>query len=123
LIEFTGSVRELGNVLKDTHIFVYPSRSKREGFPAVITEAGANNNLLISSSFNGIEPVISNGENGLLFEPDNAEQLADLLVQTVNNFSEFSDMSLKFYTKVKELFSADLMIRKHTELYEKCLIQ
>jgi glycosyltransferase involved in cell wall biosynthesis len=74
-IKFLGNRKDIYTRLRDTHILVYPSRSKSEGFPAIITEAGATNNLVISSGFTGAADVISDNEDGIIFTQDSADDL------------------------------------------------
>lgn len=120
-IDFPGNILNLSDELKDTHVFVYPSRSKSEGFPAVITEAGAHNNLLITSDFYGVTNIVENNTDGFVFPQDDSEKFAGILAQAINNYNSLSGMSLNFYNKVKDLFDLQTMIFKHEELYKECL--
>jgi glycosyltransferase involved in cell wall biosynthesis len=90
-----------------------------EGFPAIITEAGAANNLIISSDFHGIEYVLTGNEDGFIFKQDDVDALHDKMRSAINNYAEHKNKSMKFYTKVKDWFNIDTMINKHIELYEK----
>lgn len=119
-IKFLGSVKDIYSFLKDTHILVHPSRSKSEGFPAIITEAGACNNLVISSDFTGSHSVIANDE-GLFFKVDDPNELSKKLTEAILNYSQYENTSLKFYNKVKDWFDLDTMISKHIELYDKLM--
>jgi glycosyltransferase involved in cell wall biosynthesis len=120
-VSFPGNFKNLNDILKDTHIFVYTSRSGSEGFPAVITEAGAFNNLLITSDFRGIQSIVKDGVDGFVFPSDNYEKLAVLLKGAIANYPGLKEMSLNFYTKVRSLFDLQTMITKHDELYKECL--
>ncbi len=120
-IKFLGRVNSLGDTLKDTHIFIYASRSKTEGFPAVITEAGAFNNLLITSDFDGVSSVVKDNVDALVFSVDDAGKLAELTTKAISEYSSLSKISEQFYFKVKELYDVDKMISKHEELYSQCL--
>ena len=117
-INFTGSIINMYKFLKDTHILVYPSRSFSEGFPAIITEAAACNNVVISSQFYGSEYVLKNNENALLFEPENINCLASLLEDVINNYNKFTGISLSLYSTIKDKFRIDTMIEKHLNLYK-----
>ncbi len=120
-VRFLGRVTDLPGRLKENHIFIYPSRSKREGFPAVITEAGAYNNLLITSDFEGAYSVLKNGADCLVFPAEDPDMLAVQITRAINGFGKLSQVSEALYVKVKELFDLGKMISKHEELYRECL--
>jgi len=120
-INFPGSVRNLNEWLGKAHILVFTSVSKTEGFPAVITEAGASDNLLISSEFYGVQSVVQDKVDGFLFTPGEESELASLLGYAIRNFDECKPLALHFYNKVKDLFDLEKMITKHQELYAQCV--
>lgn len=120
-IQFLGNVNDIYALLRKNHIFVYPSRSKSEGFPAVISEAGATANLVISSDFEGAAPVMKNNEDCIIFQRENPDDLMKKLAGVINNYTDYEGFALKFYNKVKELFDLKTMIDKHIILYENCL--
>lgn len=120
-ISFPGSVKDIYRILASSHILVHPSRSKTEGFPAIITEAGANGLLVISSDFEGAKDVIENNRDGILFRMNDEADLAKKLSLAINHFEKYKKMTEGFYSKIKDWYSVDLMISKHMELYRKCL--
>lgn len=120
LIKFTGAVKDTYALLRDSHIFVYASRSSSEGFPSVITEAGACNCLLLSSRFNGSANVITE-KDAILFEPDNVNELTEQLANAINNYKNLKPLSLSFYNKVKDWFNLETMRDKHISLYEQAV--
>jgi glycosyltransferase involved in cell wall biosynthesis len=119
-ITFLGNVKDMYEMLQKTHIFVYPSRSAQEGFPAVITEAGATGNLVISSDFNGSESIINDKDDGFIFKQGDISSLENILQNAIENYNEYAPMAKKFYNKIKKLYDLDTMIEKHLELY-RCL--
>jgi glycosyltransferase involved in cell wall biosynthesis len=121
-IKFLGRVNNLPELLNDNHIFVYPSRSNNEGFPAVITEAGANNNLLISSDFRGAQDTLKHGINCLVYPADDVESLATRITHAITEYHKLTHIAVNLYNRVKDLYNLNNMIAKHEELYEKCLI-
>jgi glycosyltransferase involved in cell wall biosynthesis len=86
-INFMGSIKDMYGILGQSHILVYPSRSKAEGFPAVITEAGATGNLVITSDFDGVHSVIENNKDGLIFPAEEPAALSELLKAVLSNFT------------------------------------
>lgn len=120
-INFTGSITNIYQLLKDTHILVYPSRSLTEGFPAIITEAAACNNVVISSKFYGSGYILKNNENALMFEHEDINSLVSLLEDVINNYNKFSGISFSLYSTIKDKFRIDTMIEKHLNLYKKMI--
>ena len=120
-IIFLGSLRNIYKTLSETDVLIFPSRSANEGFPAIITEAGANNNLVITSAFSALGNMIENNINGLVFSRDDEEKLSGMLASVIENSENYKPMAGKFYNKIKKLFSIDEMITKHSKLYYECL--
>jgi len=120
-INFTGRVTDMDLYLSKTHILVNPSRSDSEGFPAIITEAGASNTLVISSDFRGAEDILKDGINSLIFKEKSSDNLSKTLGSAISNFSYYAPLSEKFYEFIKKEFAIPVMIEKHISLYRKCL--
>ena len=64
-------------------IFVLPS--KREAMPQSLIEAMARRKVVIAADNQGAKDIIRNKENGFLFNIGNAEQLANLLSNVLND--------------------------------------
>src|SRR5205085_4864537 len=60
-----------------------PSRS--EGLPRVALEAAARGRAIVGGNRAGIPDVVVDGENGLLVDPDDADELADALVRLLSD--------------------------------------
>lgn len=118
-INFLGNIKNIYPLLRETHILVYPSRSKSEGFPAIITEAGACSNLVISSRFNGAENILINNENSLLFDVEDTNLLAELLTKAIAGYCDYENLSITLYNMIKQQFEVNTMIEKHLQLYKK----
>jgi glycosyltransferase involved in cell wall biosynthesis len=69
--------------ISKAYCLVVPSRM--DNFPTVVLEAMATGTPLIGSKAGGIPEMIIDGETGLLFETGNMEDLADTLMQILNN--------------------------------------
>jgi glycosyltransferase involved in cell wall biosynthesis len=120
-IKFLGRVEDMPSLFRETHVFVFTSSSETEGFPTVITEAAAYNNLIISSSCSGIEKVLISDFDGMIFKPGDAYDLMIKLKLVIDNYDTFKPMAEHFYNKVKKLYDLNTMIKKHIELYNSCL--
>lgn len=120
-VKFSGKVHDMYTFLNTTHVLVNASRTPNEGFPAIITEAGSTNTLVISSDFAGAEDVIIHGRNGLIYKENSSENLCNLMAEVISDFGKFSALSENFYEFTKKEFSIPVMIEKHISLYNKCL--
>lgn len=119
-VNFLGRVTDIYGQLQANHIFVNPTNSITEGFPAIISEAGAHNNLLISSNFPGVHPVIQDKINGFIFAQGVAEELTATMEDVIINFDSYKNIGLNLYYKIKEEFNIDRMVEKHLALYKEC---
>lgn len=71
-IEFTGTKRNIGNYLKKTDVFVYPSICQ-EVFGISIVEAMAYGVPCIANNVGGIPEIINNGMNGYITKTSDAD--------------------------------------------------
>lgn len=78
-IHFLGHCDAIPEILKACDVFIMPSRS--EGMPAALIEAMAAGLPCIAARVGGIPEVIGHGEDGLLFERENVEELAAHMVR------------------------------------------
>lgn len=122
-IKFLGRVTNMPELLRQTHIFVFPSRSTAEGFPSVITEAAAYNNLIIAAGSEYSEPVFQSDIDGMVFKNGDEYDLMIKIKMAIDGYKTFKPMAEHFYSKVKELYRLKTMIQKHIDIYEACLIK
>ncbi len=94
-VELMGTKKKVMYDINHTEIFVLCS--DYEGFPNVLIEAMAAQMPVISSNFaTGVaKELISDGENGYLFEVGNQEQLVSCLNQAIARSSEFESIGRK----------------------------
>ena len=77
------TAEEVAAAMDDSWVFCLPSRS--EGLPRVALEAAARGRAIIGGNRAGIPDVVEDGVNGFLVDPDDARQLADVLVQVLSD--------------------------------------
>jgi glycosyltransferase involved in cell wall biosynthesis len=82
-VSFLGFVENPYPLLRDSSVFVQPSRF--EGFGVTIVEALALRVPVIASSSGGPAEVLDGGRYGLLVPPDDPDALADALVSVAND--------------------------------------
>jgi glycosyltransferase involved in cell wall biosynthesis len=88
---FLGRVnaQRRSSLFAECRAVVIPSRALRngrtEGTPVVCLEAMAGGCVVVASSTGGLAEIVRDGHNGLLFEPDNHDDLARSLECVLNN--------------------------------------
>ena len=97
-------------------LFVLASRidtdGDRDGLPNVIMEAMSQSLPCIATNISGIPEIITNRENGLLIEPENAEQLSQALAELIQSPSLRTQLGNSGYQTVSMNFSLDKNIQQ-----------
>jgi len=75
--------KERDRLLEEGNIFVLPSYN--EGLPLSMLEAMAWGLPVIVTPVGGISEIVQDGENGLIVEPSNIEQLSDAMKSLIAN--------------------------------------
>ena len=73
----------VARALDDATVLVLPSRS--EGLGRVVVEALCRGRGVVGSRVGGIPDLVTDGENGLLVPPGDAQALADALVRVLGD--------------------------------------
>ena len=82
-VHLTGFWEDVPSLMQALNVLVLPSRA--EAFGLVLLEAMANARAVVGSRSGAIPEVVKHGENGLLFEPGNAESLAEALLELLRD--------------------------------------
>jgi glycosyltransferase involved in cell wall biosynthesis len=77
------SSEEVAAAMDASWLVCLPSRS--EGLPRVALEAAARGRAIVGGNRAGIPDVVRHEENGLLVDPDDADDLADALVRVLSD--------------------------------------
>ena len=120
-VKFVGRIMDMYVLLREAHILVFPGVSDSEGFPAIITEAGATGCLLVSSRFNAAGDVLKDGENCRMFTPGDENKLSEILVDCITNYGPMKPLAANLYTTIKKEYDLQTMIDKHLLMYRECL--
>lgn len=82
-IEFVGEQKEIKKYYEEAELFLFTSET--EGFGMVINEAAAHATPTIAFDISGLEDLIVNGKNGYLVKKYEIEQMADIVIDYLNN--------------------------------------
>ncbi|MDO5302066.1 MAG: glycosyltransferase [Tissierellia bacterium] len=94
--------------------------SKSESFPYALLEGAKAGLAFVASNVGGISEMAGQG-GGLLFEGGNAQDLARVLLEVLDDPQGFKKRGAYLHQYVRENFSAGAMAHRHLEIYEEIL--
>jgi len=109
------SQEEKASLLQLCNVLVLPS--KEESFGVVLLEAWSFKKPVIGAHTGAIASVISEGEDGFLFTPDDAAGLCICLIKLKENSALQKAMGEKGYEKVLSRFTWDKIGAQFRQVY------
>jgi glycosyltransferase involved in cell wall biosynthesis len=100
-------------------LIVLPSRVESLGY--VMLESGLMKKPFIGSRTGGIAEFIDDHINGLLFEPENVNQLAEKIEYLLNNPDEAKALGKNLYRKVIQNISCSRYYQKLDKIYNEII--
>jgi len=100
-------------------IFVLPSLS--EALSNSLMEAMACGCCAVASNTGANPELVVDGDNGLLFEPGNAEALADVLRMLIGNEARRRELAAKAARRIRDDFSVASSAERLGEIYDQVL--
>lgn len=121
-IDFKGTIplEQLYSYMKGAVAHICPSRS--EGGGNVNIEASACGCIPIGSNIGGISEYIKDNETGLLFEPENSNDLAKKIIKVLHN-DGINDKLIKNGLAFAQGFSIELQADKYIKLYQQLVLR
>ncbi|ACR79741.1 MULTISPECIES: glycosyltransferase family 4 protein [Kosmotoga] len=92
-----------------------------EALGLVILEAMAAKTPVVASNIGGIPSVIRNGENGILVNPNNPEELANAINDILSDYKKAEILALEGRKTVEKSFSWEAITNQIEEIYERTL--
>lgn len=100
-------------------VFALPSRL--EGIPRCLMEAMACGIPVVSSDIPGSCALVKDGKTGLLFTPENDQELSQKINQLLNNMNERKTLSTNAITLIRNNHSAQKMALDYQCAYSELL--
>lgn len=112
---FLGQRNDIPELLNSCDLFVLPSLL--EGLPLSVMEAMSAAKPVIATDIDGINEVIIDGENGLLFPPADSKALAERIKLLLSDNELARRLAVSGKERVSRDFSAERMIEEVTGIY------
>ena len=116
-IIFTGSRRDIREILDAADVFVLPSLY--EGLSVSLMEAAAMGKPIVATAIGSNSELIRSGETGLLVNARAPSQLADAIQYCIDNPGHASEMGRKAAEHVRANFSVRRTARQYEEIYRE----
>ena len=114
-IHFLGPRNDVVEILNALDVFCLPSI--HEGLPLAILEAMACRVPVIGANVLGINEVVTDNENGLLFEPDDIATFVKMVMAIVQDYSLRNRLSNAGLEYVQKNFSLDNKIKEYERMF------
>ena len=111
-ISFTPNITEIYGLF-DIVVLTTP----KETFGMVLVEAMAMGIPVIGTDAGGVKDIIDDGINGLLFEPDNAQELSECIVTLLADKNLRLSMGRQGIKKVNETFDLKKKLGEYERLF------
>ena len=118
-VRFLGHREDVPDLLANADLFVLPSLF--EGLPVSVLEAMAAGVAVIASAIAGTDEVVRDGETGLLVAPRDPAALAAAVRVLTDNPERRHELAAAGAARVREEFSADVMVARIAATYEELL--
>jgi len=116
-VNFVGALSQRVDLIRALDIatvFVLPSHF--EGFPVVLLEAIARGCPCVGTDIGGIPDILDYGKAGLIVSPRNPGQLADALLNLLDNSKLMESISKKARFRATEIYSHQKCLDSYRQL-------
>lgn len=116
-IVFEGEYLKPEDYLSIADIFVMPSR--KEGMPNALLEAMSSGLAVVASNIGGITDLIENNVTGILFKPEDTEELSTKIIQLIQNKNLRVSLGKNAREEIQKKFTFHQVAEKYTQIYQK----
>jgi glycosyltransferase involved in cell wall biosynthesis len=112
---------QMVEMIEQAHVVVLPSLA--EAFPMAWLEAMALAKPMVTSNIGWAQEMVVDGESASMEHPSNHQSMADKIVHLINNPAAAENMGKAADKKLKQDFTALVLIKKNIEFYKQVLKQ
>ncbi|WP_418513068.1 glycosyltransferase family 4 protein [Corallibacter sp.] len=118
IVDILGPRHDIPELLLESDCFVLPTF--REGFSRVLLEAGAVGLPIVSTNVTGVREFARHEKEGLLVEPKNSQELADMMIKIATN-KELADKLAENALKHVEKFSLQNVAKQYITIFNAAI--
>ncbi len=120
-VRFLGWQTDIPSLMKSWDLLAIPSME--EGLPISALEAMAAARPVVASRVGGLGELVVDGVTGRLLAAGDTDALVGCLAELASDRRKLTLMGREGWKRARERFSAELMARRTTELYDRLLNQ
>lgn len=113
---FTGDVQNVADYLRASDIFAFPVEN--EAFGIALIEAMACGLPAVATAVGGVEDIVRQGQNGLLVQPGDFQQLQYALEVFITHPHGASRLGHAARQTVQQCYAADAVTNAYAELFD-----
>ena len=114
---FTGFRTDIPQIMGDLDISALSSLT--EALAIVKMEAMAMGKPVVSFDVGGVSELVINGKTGFLILPKDWKSFAQAIIGLIRDKQKALQMGMSGRKRVEEMFSLDIMVHKHEQLYSE----
>ncbi|MBT8078702.1 MAG: glycosyltransferase [Gammaproteobacteria bacterium] len=118
-VTFAGFRDDLDAMLGNVDLLVHPALA--EGLGVAVLKAAAAAVPVVAFAAGGVREAVSDGETGLLVPPADVEALAAAMESLIDDPERRARLGAAGRKRMQTEFTIDVMVEKHTALYEALL--
>ncbi len=120
-VEFLGfqPIDRVGEYLREANIFVLPA--VEEGFGLAVVEAMLSGLPVVLARSGAFTELVEDGRTGFLFQPSNAEELADILSKLIKNPELLQTISKNALKEARKRFSKDVIVNRYLRVVQSTI--
>lgn len=118
------SEQQLNDIYAHSNVFLMPNiyvDNDVEGYGMVAVEAAAAGCLVVASKMQGITDAVRDGVSGVFYEPENADNLKELLNHIIEHYSEYKQITITARDYVMSECTGTAIAEKYKNLIENTL--
>lgn len=120
-VTFLGARHDVSELLNALDFFILPSVS--EGLPNVLLEAMACAKPVMATDVGGIPEVVRHGENGYLVPPGETPALQNMILQSLAERAQWSELAQRGRKTVETSFSLEYQMSQFEALYTEFFLR